>query len=72
MIEAWNKIDALDDETIAAKAAELEAAAGVKVRRVSGFAKLGGTELLREAFGLVLERKGEVAREVAGPEDWAP
>ncbi|HEY0646776.1 GTPase ObgE [Phenylobacterium sp.] len=69
---ALNKIDALDDETIAAKAAELEAAAGVKVRRVSGFAKLGVTELLREAYGLVLERKGEVAREVAGPEDWAP
>jgi GTP-binding protein len=69
---ALNKIDALDEETIAAKAAELEAAAGVKVRRVSGFAKLGVTELLREAYGLVQERKGEVAREVAGPEDWTP
>lgn len=69
---ALNKIDALDEETIAIKATELEAAAGVKVRRVSGFAKLGVTELLREAYSLVRERKGEVAREVAGPEDWAP
>src|SRR5687767_6445059 len=71
-ILALNKIDALDEETVAEKAAELEAAAGVKVRRVSGFAKIGVTELLREAYALVQERKGEVAREVAGPEDWVP
>lgn len=71
-ILALNKIDALDEETIAEKAAELEAAAGVKVRRVSGFAKLGVTELLREAYALVQQRKGEVAAEEAGPEDWAP
>jgi len=71
-ILALNKIDALDEETIAAKAAELEAAAGVKVRLVSGVAKQGVTELLREAYALVRERKGEVAAEAAGPEDWAP
>lgn len=71
-ILALNKIDALDEETIAEKAAELEAAAGVKVRRVSGFAKLGVTELLREAYALVQQRKGEVAAEEAGPKDWAP
>lgn len=71
-ILALNKIDALDDETRAAKAAELEAAAGVKVRLVSGVAKLGVTELLREAYALVRERKGEVAAEEAGPEEWAP
>jgi len=71
-ILALNKIDALDDETIAAKAAELEAAAGVKVRLVSGVAKQGVTELLREAYALVQARKGEVAAEAAGPEDWAP
>lgn len=69
---ALNKIDALDEETIAAKAAELEAAAGVKVRRVSGFAKIGVTELLREAYALVQQRKGEAAAENAVPEDWQP
>jgi len=67
-----NKIDALDEETIAEKAAELEAAAGVKVRRVSGFAGLGVTELLREAYALVQKQKGELAAEGAEPEDWRP
>ena len=71
-ILALNKIDALDAETIAAKVAELEAVAGVKVRKVSGAAKQGVTELLREAYALVRQRKGEVAAEIAGPEDWAP
>ncbi len=69
---ALNKIDALDEDTIAAKAAELEAAAGVKARRVSGFAKIGVTELLREAYALVQQRKGEAAAEAAAPEDWQP
>jgi GTP-binding protein len=69
---ALNKIDALDDETRAAKAAELEAAAGVKVRLVSGAAKLGVTELLREAYALVRQRKAEAAAEGAEPEGWAP
>jgi GTP-binding protein len=69
---ALNKIDALDDEAIAAKAAELEAAAGVPVRRVSGFAGIGVTELLREAYALVRERKAEAAAEVASPEGWQP
>lgn len=71
-ILALNKIDALDEETIAEKAAELEAAAGVKVRRVSGFAKIGVTELLREAYAMVQAHKGEIAAEDAGPEDWEP
>jgi GTPase len=71
-ILALNKIDALDEETIAEKAAELEAASGVAVRRVSGFAKIGVTELLREAYGLVRAHKGEIAAEEAGPEDWTP
>ena len=69
-ILALNKIDALDDETRAAKAAELEAAAGVKVRLVSGAAKQGVIEILREAYGLVRERKAEA--NAAPPEDWRP
>ena len=71
-ILALNKIDALDAETRDASAAELSEAAGVKVRLVSGAAKQGVTELLREAYALVQQRKAEAAAEVAPPEDWAP
>jgi GTP-binding protein len=71
-ILALNKIDALDEETRAVRAAELQAAAGVPVRLVSGAAKLGVTELLREAYALVRARRGEAAAEEAGPEAWAP
>ncbi len=71
-ILALNKIDALDEETRAAKKAELEAAAGVEVRLVSGAANMGVTELLREAFALVRRRKAEVAAEGAEPEGWKP
>jgi GTP-binding protein len=71
-ILALNKIDALDEETIAAKAAELEAASGARVRRVSGFAGVGVTEVLREAYALVQAHKGEIAAEEAKPEDWQP
>jgi GTPase len=71
-ILALNKIDALDPETLEAKAAELEAASGVKVRRVSGAAGMGVTEILREAYALVRQKKGQVAEETAEPEAWAP
>jgi len=71
-ILALNKIDALDEETIELKAAELEAAAGVKVRRISGFAKMGVIEVLREAYAMVQAHKGEIAAEEAGPEEWTP
>ena len=72
-----SKVDALDDETRAAKKTELEAASGAKVREVSGVSGEGVTELLREAYALVRERKGEaVAEEIAEsgvePESWAP
>ena len=70
---ALNKIDALDDETRAAKQAELAEAAGVEVRLVSGFTGENVTELLREAYALVRRRKAEVAEEAAGPSDgWTP
>jgi GTP-binding protein len=72
-----SKVDALDDETRAAKKAELEAASGAKVYEVSGVSGEGVTELLREAYALVRQRKGEaVAEEIAEsgvePESWAP
>jgi GTP-binding protein len=79
-ILALNKIDALDEETIEEKVAELSAEAGVPVRRVSGFAGAGVTELLREAYALVRRRKAEAAgldpdepeRPVFGDEGWRP
>jgi GTP-binding protein len=72
---ALNKIDALDEETRAAKAAELEAAAGVKPRLVSGVSGEGVRELLREAYAQVRRNKQEAAGEEAGgdeAEGWTP
>ena len=71
-IVALNKIDALDPETRDAKAAELSAACGHPVRMVSGAAGMGVTEILREAYGMVRARKGEIAAEEAEPEVWRP
>jgi GTP-binding protein len=72
-----SKVDALDEDTRAAKKAELEAASGAEVREVSGVSGEGVTELLRDAYALVRQRKGEaVAEEVeksgVEPESWAP
>jgi GTP-binding protein len=60
-IVALNKIDALDPETLEAKAAELKAAAGVEPRRVSGVAGMGVRELLRDSYRLVRMRRAELA-----------
>jgi GTP-binding protein len=72
-----SKVDALDEETRARKKAELEAACGGPVREVSGVSGEGVTELLRDAYALVRQRKGEaveaeVAQSGAPPENWAP
>ncbi|CAN7501476.1 GTPase ObgE [Phenylobacterium sp. LjRoot219] len=74
-ILALNKIDALDPETLDEKAAELAAAAGVQPRRVSGVAGMGVTELLRDAWALVRERRALAAQAVGGgeqPGEWRP
>ncbi|WP_411288050.1 GTPase ObgE [Phenylobacterium sp.] len=73
-ILALNKIDALDDETRDARRAELEAAAGVPVRLVSGVAGTGVTELLRESYTLVRAKKAEAAVALNLPEEesWTP
>ena len=76
-ILALNKVDALDPETRAAKAAELEAASGIRPRLVSGVSGEGVTELLREAWREVRRQRGEI---VGDDEDraaeptggWAP
>jgi GTPase len=77
-ILALNKVDALDDEARAEKAAELEAVAGVKPMMVSGVSGEGVTELLRAAWKKVRERRGEVAPEddedyeEPSADGWAP
>jgi GTP-binding protein len=76
-ILALSKVDALDAETRKAKVAQLKKASGAKVRQVSGVSGEGVVELLREAYALVRERKGEEAAdalEASGqaPEDWRP
>ena len=68
-ILALNKVDALDDETRAAKAAELEAVAGVKPMLVSGVSGEGVTELLRAAFTQVRIRRGDAIEEIEDDED---
>ncbi|MGA0605692.1 GTPase ObgE [Phenylobacterium sp. VNQ135] len=73
-ILALNKIDALDDEMRAEKQAELARAAGAPVRLVSGFTGEFVTELLREAYALVRQRKAEAAEEAQAQssEGWQP
>jgi GTP-binding protein len=58
-IVALNKIDALTPEARDAAAAELEAACGHPVMRVSGVSGEGVVELLRAAFNEVQRRRAE-------------
>jgi GTP-binding protein len=72
-----SKVDALDADARKAKAKLLAKASGAKVRQVSGVSGEGVTELLREAYALVRQRKGEEAADAMAasgqvPEDWAP
>ncbi|MEI9964454.1 MAG: GTPase ObgE [Caulobacteraceae bacterium] len=75
-ILALNKADALDPETLAARAADLEAAAGAKPYIVSGVSGRGVTELLRAAFAEVKARRAAAHREETAGEDeaegWKP
>lgn len=68
-ILALNKIDALDEETRAAKQAELEAVSGVKPYLISGVSGEGVTELLRAAYRQVRVRRGDAAAEIDEDED---
>ena len=71
-----NKVDALDPETRAAKAAELKAVSGVKPFLVSGVSGEGVTALLRAAFAEVRARRAAANREQTVGEDsdgaWRP
>lgn len=68
-ILALNKIDALDESTVEMQREALAEASGADVRLVSGVSGKGVTELLREAYALVRERKATAAQ--ANPEDEA-
>ena len=73
---ALNKVDALDPETRAAKAAELKAASGVEPFLVSGVSGEGVTVLLRAAFAEVRARRAAANREQTVGDDsddvWRP
>ena len=68
-ILALNKIDALYESTVEMQREALAEASGAEVRLVSGVSGKGVTELLREAYALVRERKATAAQ--ANPEDEA-
>jgi GTP-binding protein len=68
---ALNKADALDPEMRAARAADLESAAGRPVRIVSGVSGEGVRELLRAAGREVRRQRGEVFAD-EDEDDFAP
>ncbi len=66
---ALNKVDTIDDELIAALAAELEAASGAKVHPVSGATGAGVAAVL----DALVERIGRLAEESAAEDSgWSP
>jgi GTP-binding protein len=72
-IVALNKIDALDEETRQAKAAELSEACGKPVAFVSGVSGEGVRELLRMALVKIREGRVLTAAEGGAPStDWRP
>jgi len=68
-VVALNKIDALDDETLAARKSELEAAAGGPVMLVSGAAGMGVTEVLRALWAEIGRETEDDAAEAG---TWQP
>jgi GTP-binding protein len=75
-ILALNKIDALDPETRAEKAAELADAAGKFPMLVSGVSREGVTAVLRAAMGAIREQRTAEAVDrpggVSEPPPWTP
>jgi GTP-binding protein len=74
-ILALNKVDALDADTRAERAADLEVAAGRAPMLISGVSGEGVTDLLRAAWREVGARRAEERVQASGsaePEPWAP
>lgn len=70
-VTALNKIDALDDDTIAERRAELEAEIGTPVLLMSGVSRAGVTEVLRALWAQIAADRG-AAEPVEKPETWQP
>jgi len=68
-ILALNKIDALDEETIAERRAELAEAAGKDVHVISGVAGMGVRELTFELERIILEERAREAAEESAEVD---
>jgi GTP-binding protein len=74
-ILALSKVDALDESTVEMQREALAEASGAPVRLVSGVSGQGVTELLRESYALVRERKAAAAKASSEPEadaGWTP
>ena len=69
-VTALNKIDALDDDTIAERKAALEAEIGTPVLLMSGVAKLGVTEVLRALWAQIEPTRRKAKDEPEAP--WQP
>jgi GTP-binding protein len=70
-ITVLNKIDALSDEELAEKQADLEAVAG-PVMTMSGVAKMGVTEVLRALRGRIDAKRLREAKGKEAPAKWQP
>ncbi|MGJ3258001.1 MAG: GTPase ObgE [Rhodospirillales bacterium] len=68
-IVALNKIDALDEETLHARRAELAAACGKDVHVISGVAGMGVRELTFELERIILEERAREQAEESGEVD---
>lgn len=66
---ALNKVDALTEDLIAERRAELEAACGARVAVISGVAGMGVKELLSKAFRAVAADRGEAFDDAADAGD---
>ena len=74
-ILALNKIDAIPEEFIAEKRAELEAASGQQVLAISGATGMGVDIALRELKSTIGKNRGEAATAAAAeqePASWTP
>ncbi|WP_299847562.1 GTPase ObgE [uncultured Paracoccus sp.] len=71
-ITALNKIDALDEETIAERRAELEDEIGGPVFLMSGVAKEGVTDVLRALWSQIAAARGLSSTPVETVEKWQP
>ena len=71
-VTVLNKVDALDDETLAEAKAALEAEVGGPVLTMSGVARTGVTEVLRSLWTEIEPTRGPTAEEVLEPTKWQP